>query len=284
MGWDDRFRRLFITKKDYIVKEAHKGTITFSDNEFYKGETKIELTNTEYFNDVSWTIAYSFVTQGWLSFYSFKPNYYVSLQNYFQTGINAETVEKGIWSHLLTNQSFNVFYGTKYPFIIEVPSKSKYVNKILSSIEYWNETRRYTDVDYTNRTDIGFDRVTIYNNRVNSNLINLVTEIPNNRQQRASYPQFLPNSSNILQTPDDGKWTFNQFYNRIKDNTNNIPVWRNDPNEIDKTINQNAMATIQRGVRERLKGDWFLSRFEYDKDSRFKFICRWWTFTENISV
>ena len=60
--WDSRFRRVFFTKRDYKVRDAYKGQITFRDKKFYitidMVEIEIQLTDETYFEDASWTIAY----------------------------------------------------------------------------------------------------------------------------------------------------------------------------------------------------------------------------------
>ena len=284
LGWDDRFKRVFLTKRDVKVKQDYVGALSFEGGKFFYAETEVSLDNPTYFEDASFTISYSPRTQSWMSFYSFTPNYYISLQNFFQTGKNTTDNRRGLWSHLLSDQSFNVYYGEKFPFSIEIPIKSKLTNTNLNGIEYWNEVRRYRDNTYTIRTNIGFDRVFVYNNRTNSGLINLITEEPNNRRQKAIYPRFNLNSTDILQTPDQGKWTFNHIFNRLKDNNNNVSVWRYDVNQINKSINPNSLKQTQRGMWDRVQGDWFLARFEYDSDSRLQFLCRWWTGKRNFVI
>src|SRR5690606_12359740 len=49
----------------------------------------VELTNTNYFKDVSWTVAFKFEEKGFNSYHSFHPNFYNPHQDFFQTGFNA---------------------------------------------------------------------------------------------------------------------------------------------------------------------------------------------------
>ena len=278
LGWDDRFSRVFITKKDYVVKAAYKNQINYVDGNFFYGNTMIDLTNTDFFEDASWTVAYSPKYQMWISYYSFAPNYYISHQNYFQTGINnsVDSKELGLWSHLLTNQSFNVFYGKKYPFILEYPVASKINNKVLQSIEYVTDVRKYINkYDFTTRRDIGFDTAYIYNSVQTSGKLNLITQEPNNRFQKTSYPKFNPSSIDILQTPDDGKWTFNHFFNIRNSLSDNQPLWKVDVNNINREINNKSLSYINKANKDRMRGDWFLVRLEYFKDSRYQFSFRW---------
>ena len=84
----------------------------------------VDVKDPTYFKDVSLTVAYSPIMQSWVSFYDFKPNYYISHNDYFQTGMSTiDTQQSGLWSHLLTNKSYQVFYGQRYPWTIEYTLK-----------------------------------------------------------------------------------------------------------------------------------------------------------------
>ena len=66
--YDPFYKRLIITKLDY---EAKKPGITYSDNKFKFAGQEINVLNSEYFYNRSWTLSYSFITQSWISFHSF---------------------------------------------------------------------------------------------------------------------------------------------------------------------------------------------------------------------
>ena len=92
----------------------------------------------------------------------------------------------------------------------------------------------------------------------------------NNLITNSKYP--ITNSDNtqdILITSQDEEWNINYFYNRTKDDGNNIPMWIKDANDIDKTINPKAVSFYGKKVLERFRGDWSILRLEYDKDSRY---------------
>ncbi|MEN6293781.1 MAG: hypothetical protein ABFD07_17415, partial [Methanobacterium sp.] len=312
MGWDSRYKRVFITKRDYIVKQplyfmcnqffsSTERDLIISQYEelefvyqgvedcklkFYREEldetelievTPIELTNKDYFEDVSFTIAYSPLTESWISYYDFKPDFYVSYHNYFQTGLNFsnDNNEVGLWSHLLTNKSYCVFYGKKYPWMIELPVKNNYTNKILTTVEYWMDTRRYhNEYDFAEKRNAGFNKAWIYNNSENTGQLNLITELKNNLHQKTLYPKQVVGATEILATQNDKKWTFNSFYNVVRNELSNNPIWIFDKNVINKRINSSALQTNQIW-KDRLRGDWFLLRLQQDADSRYKHIFKW---------
>ena len=98
----------------------------------------MELQDASHFTDVSFTVGYNCLKGEWKSYLSYTPDYYIEHQHYFQSGKNysSESQEIGLWSHGLTNQSYQVFYGKLYPFVIEVPVREQYVNKILTNYQY----------------------------------------------------------------------------------------------------------------------------------------------------
>lgn len=94
--YDSKFDRIIITKLDYIPLNKN---IKYDDvtQEFYietltesgSFRTKVVLADTDNFCNKSWTISYSFITESWLSFHSYLPNWYVSENNFFYSGLKS---------------------------------------------------------------------------------------------------------------------------------------------------------------------------------------------------
>ena len=275
MGYDARFNRVFLTKKDYRPLQA----MTFTDGSYFDGTTEIELTNTAYFEDCSFTIAYSLLTNNWISYYSFKPNYYLDYNTYFQTGLNnsADPTELGLWSHLLTNKSFQVFYGKKYPWMIEYPIKNDFVTKRLENISLWMDVKRFhNEYDFAYDKDITFNKAWIYNNREHSGELNLVPQT--SLRQARRYPiRNNDNTQDILITNQDHNWTFNYIYNRTKSEDSNQPLWNWDCNQIEKTVNDKAVSFYGKKVLEYMRGNWFLVRLEQNATSQYDLTLNWAT-------
>ena len=268
MGWDSRYRRVFITKKDYIPKNED---ITHLNGKYFLGEVEVSLTDETYFESVSWTIAYSPVLGSWMSFYDFKPNYYISHNNYFQTGINKQGDEFGLWSHLLTNKSYGVFYGNKYSFDVEYPIKAEYVTKRLNSVELWTEAKRYhNEYDWAINPMITFNKSLIHNNVVCSGYLNLIPQ-KNNFVQNKNYPKTnSDNTQDILITNKDNfKFSYNYFYNRVLSNTSNVAFINYDKNQIEKYLDGSIVQFKGKRLLDPLSGDFFLNRVSFDKDSRY---------------
>ena len=263
LGWDNRYKRIFITKRDYIPSRDAAG-YKFTEGRFYYGGAEVSLQDASYFEDVSFTIAYSCIKGEWISYYSFKPDYYIEQQNHFQTGVNYPLPgqKEGLWSHLLTNKSFQTFYGTEYPFILEVPLKEKFTGSILSSVEYELDARKYVDnVNYTLDRKVGLDSIILYNDTNNSGELVLVPEEKNNLLQKLMYPRVVDGHTEILDTEVYRRHKLNDFFNRVDDDRSDEPVWDKDPNDIGKELRPAALTYSQRWL-DRLRGSWMLMRLK----------------------
>lgn len=236
----------------------------------------VELGDPQYFNECSWTIAYSPLIKTWISYYSFLPNYYIAYNNYFQTGINysSDASEIGLWSHLPFLSSYQVFYGKLYPYTIEYSIATKYSNSMMTSIEYWLDVRKYYNKwDFTDIYGSGFNKAFVYNSFQNSGQLNLTTQEKNNLSQQFNYPKFNANSINILQTEIAGKYSFNYLYNLIKNEKSGLPIWINNCSQTDKVLDARLL-DYRSNYKDRLRGDYFLVRLTNDIESRFKMLFR----------
>lgn len=282
LGWDNRFRRMLLTKKDYIPKK--NGAYKFKGGKFYFEDTEVSVHDEEYFKDVSFTIGFKVDKEEWISYYSFIPDYYIEHMYYFQTGINFDKKDQrlGLWSHLLTNKSFQVFYGDKYDFTIEVPVKEKFVNKILASVQYRMEARKYiNEIDYVVHRLVGFDKAWLYNNRDCSGELRLVPGNKDDMFQRLEYPKYYDNYSEVVLDEVDDAWKLADFFNRTRDDMSDNTLWIRDLLDITRVINPEAMDydTIW---QDRLRGDWMLYRLSNTKETTYKMIVRWMSSSDKI--
>lgn len=283
LGWDNRFKRFLITKRDYMLV-GDEGEYDFVGGRFYRNGREVSLTDPSHFRDISFTLGFNCLKEEWKSYLSYTPDFYIEHQHYFQSGINQsnDTDSVGLWSHGLTNQSYQVFYGKLHPFVIEVPVREQYVNKILTNYQYRMDARRYQDeVNYQVNRMTGFNKAYFYNDTNNSGELILEMAEKGNMYQQLRYPVTTGVNREILVTEVDGKININDYFNEVKDDTNNIPIWDKDTNDIGRTVNVDAL-DYHRPWRDRLRGDWFLARFVNDIESRFKMIARWFSNDEKI--
>jgi hypothetical protein len=323
MVWDDRLKRVFITKRDYIPLDStcysngrfydtdqnnysqlitqyetagftfegfdeqcrlrFTSTVEGSTQETFLQANQVELGDKNYFEDCSFTIAYNPILKTWISYYSFKPNYYVGYNNFFQSGINysADKSEIGLWSHLPFLSSYQVFYGKRYPFIIEYPIQTKLTASNVSHVEYWLDVRKYYEKhNFANIYGIGFDRAYVYNDHQNSGQLNLVVQNDNDMRQSLIYPQHNATSIDILQSEIGGKYSFNYIYNLIKNEKSGLPIWLYDCAQINKQLDHRLLDYTY-NLKDRLRGDYQLVRLENNQNTRFKFLFRFGVDTKN---
>jgi hypothetical protein len=282
IGWDNKFDRLFITKLDYDLKFQWIGIVTYNaaEGKLYNGDTEIFLTDETYFCNKSWTVAYSPLTKSWISFYSFTPNYYVNHENYFQSGINFPQyadVQPGLWNHLITNKSYQVFYGQLYPFITDVVVKEELVNKQLLAIEYQADFLRFqNDYDYFYNTGATFNKMVIWSENRNSGNLELVPQPQNDLSQSGLYPRINADSTTILVTRKENTWRVNQFFDLVRNKNSNVPpmVYNCHPylKEVNPLAIQYNKPTFQ---KSRFTQDYFTLRFINDKYSNYKIVNKW---------
>lgn len=273
MSFDKRFNRFLLTKLDW--KKTNSSVLYDPElKQFYiivnNERVVITLGNPNYFKDCSWTISYNFWTQSWVSFHSYKPNYYIDFIDFFSSGINSNN--SSYWVHGLYNGSYQVYYGNLYPFIVEPIIKFQEQLKILGSIEFDTEVRRYSnESDYTIKRDIpGFNKAIIYNDLYNSGLVNIIKTNKNDFSQVTKYPVKGFASWDIETSIADYKWRINQFYALNKDHSE-VPFWLYKGNNADKILNNNAFNYMKNDYNlSRLRGQWFKTRFINDKLSNYK--------------
>jgi len=239
--------------------------------------TPVDLSDTEYFEEASWTMAYSPLTESWISYYSFKPNYYVAHQDYFQSGLNYGD-NKGIWSHLLTNRSYRVFYGDAFDWTIELPTKPSLDKKTLENVQFILDSERYhNEYDSAPLPKIGFTSMVVYNATNNSGVLKLVEEEKNNIYQKLQYPKTNIDNQEILVTKYDDIFNVNYIYNRVNSENNNIVNWLKDNVDVEKEVNIENI-TYKSPLPERMKGNWFLVRFYKTGNTQIKSVMK---FTKN---
>jgi len=225
LGWDNKFKRVFITKKDYELKKSYKSLVDYRNNKFYLEDLEIFPTDETYFINRCWTIAYDAKMDQFISFYSFKPNYYVSNEDYFSTGEN-----NALWNHLLTEKSYQVFGEKLYPFLIEFATQNKFNNNVLQAVKFKTDFRRFQGENnwslINNKT---FTDAIIYNPNQSTGDLKLVVAQKNNNYQFLQYPKITGYHKEILVDNVENFWNFNQFNDIALRNGQPITVYKNTP-------------------------------------------------------
>jgi hypothetical protein len=216
--YDNRNSMLYFSKKDYKLKEEYKDRVTFNadENAFYLDEkSKFLLGDPILFEDASWTISYDPKNKFFISFHDWHPDLFMPGKNSFMT-----TKLNGIWRHNSLCDNFCNFYGTDYPFEVELPMITGQTVKTVRSMEYMLECYRRQQgncVDQFHVLDYNFDQAVLYNSEQVSGYLNLNTYPKNNVALSLQYPQINLNSIDILYSKEENKYRFNQFWDITKD-------------------------------------------------------------------
>jgi hypothetical protein len=87
--YDSKYNRVIITKLDYVPLSDN---ISYDNYKFYANVNntlvEIDVTDSQYFCNKSFTVSFSMTTKSWISFHSYLPNFYIAENNFFYSGIN----------------------------------------------------------------------------------------------------------------------------------------------------------------------------------------------------
>jgi len=286
MGWDERFERVFITKLDY--KLTGKTSVTYNDEtkKFVITGTQTEalFSNEDIWENHSWTIGYSPKLKNFISFYSFTPNYYVSLLGNFQTIINTP-LGSSTWNHNLNNLTYQTYYNKLYPYILEYNVNSFPKTATTNSIsliqdiqEYYSDYEYYSIATANNKNLANFTKAIIYNREQSSGIINLIPEEFGNTRQKIMYPRTTLNGIETIISRRENIYTFNGFWS-IVNQSNGQPLWSTkwDDKKLQHPIDKvpNTKTVIPSSVsyqKQKIKSDLCKVRLIQDKYSRYRFI------------
>ncbi len=125
----------------------------------------------DYFENKSWTISYNYITQSWISFYSYQPEW---MFNDSRTLFSYHSLPlyNYIWSH--DSLLFQDFYGLSWESFIETVTKNP-ITQTTESLAWIGKTTRFDSASQVWRDVQGttFNKFTIYNDRQSTGLMDL---------------------------------------------------------------------------------------------------------------
>lgn len=213
----------------------------------------VPFTDTEFWEDASWTLSYDCKNQMWLSFHDWKPTFMLPSKTHFMS-VNGN----GVWKHNQRCDLFCNFYGVDYPFDIEFLSATGQMVNSVRSIEYLLEAYRYYNdcQDKFHVLDENFDHAMIYNSEQVSGLLELVKKEKSNPFAMLTYPQVQPSSIKIQFSKEENKYRFNQFWDITKDRGEfsgaSVPMFITKANGYEYQINPQYV-NYQKSPMERKK-------------------------------
>jgi len=233
MIYDNTYEIVYVVKRDYKPKFTDPLTMDIRNGAFYLAgtNTPIPLTNTQYFENASFTISFDPKSKAWVSFHDWIPTFLLPGRSHFLS-VNRDK----IWKHNIRCDSYCNYYGVDYPFEIEFVSATSQQVTSMRSIEYLLEVyNMHNDCrDKYHVLDQNFDQAIVYNSEQISGVLELNIKAKNNPLSLLAYPQITTNSIRIQFSKEENKYRFNQFWditrNRGEYIPNNIPMFNTEAN------------------------------------------------------
>jgi len=247
MVYDNVTEVLYVCKRDFKPKIAltykHPDTdqpYDLEGNFYLNASTPIQLTDTTYFDNASWTASFDTKAEAWISFHDWIPTFVIPTKNHFLTAKN-----NSLWYHNTTCNSYCNFYGVSYPFEVEFISSTGQEVNTVRSVEYLLEAYKHHNdcKDKFHVLDENFDQAIVYNSEQVSGLLQLVLKRKNDPLAMLTYPRIntSPDSISIQYSKEENKYRFNQFWditnNRGEYSPVNIPMFTTSTNGYIYTIN-----------------------------------------------
>jgi hypothetical protein len=218
--YDNENMLVYFCKKDYRLRPGTGYTLTYrGNNNFIINETggQVVLGDPNFFLDASWTISYDPKLGQFISYHDWHPNLTLASKNVFLS-----VKGNGVWKHDASYTDYCNFYGTAYPFEIEMPIVSGQTVNTLRSVEYILECYKRSEinpVDQFHVLDHNFDTAVIFNSEQVSGYLNLNIFPKNNVTLSLQYPKLNANlaSFDVLFSKEEQKYRINQFWDITKD-------------------------------------------------------------------
>jgi hypothetical protein len=120
----------------------------------------------------SWTMSYSLKTQNWVGAHPYLPSFYMHSQEKLYSWKSGNSIYK----HNIEG-SYQTFYGTYYPFIIEyVDNPSPLSSKIYDWVLFQTEAKKFDSIkkEYIDQRNVTFNKVLFYNTEQISGVLTMV--------------------------------------------------------------------------------------------------------------
>lgn len=266
LAFDNNYDIVYFSKRDFLPKKEYENDIVYNatTNKFSYHGLNISL-NSDYFNDISWTLSYDAKSKKFISFHDWHPDWVIQNDNHFLTVKN-----NGIWKHNDTCQSFCNYYGKDYPFEIEYVDSDGQLVSIRKSIEYFMEAYHYKNNcrDKFHLLNENFDNLIVHNTEQCSPLLNLVPH-PKTKYGSIEYPKLNKQRWDVLFAKKEQRYRINQFWDSVKDRgeftTSEFHIWVNDPNGYTRIINPVAI-NLNKPENQRKKFRHYNTKFLFSKE------------------
>lgn len=267
MTFDSSNKIVYITKRDFAPKKELIDKITYSDGKFLYKNREISLRDSNFFNDVSWTLSYSPEDKAFVSYHDWHPDWVIQTDNHFMT-IKGNTA----WKHNERYDSFCNFYGVDNPFVVEIVSSSGQTVHTVRSIEYITEVYKYKNFgrDRFHVLNENFDGLIVWNSEQISPLLKLIHG-SGDPEADLDYPKkntSTPVTYDIIFSKEENKYRVNHFWDATKDrgefSNAEFHLFPTDESGYRSVINPLAV-DMDKPEEERKKFRHYFTRFRFSR-------------------
>jgi hypothetical protein len=190
--------------------------------------------------DLSWTMSYSLEDQEWISWHSYMPNFYFYRLQEFYSWQNGDN---NIYKHNKPN-SYQIFYGTRYPHIIEyVDNERPRDTKLWDFLQIQSHATEFSET-YQEDVDrnITFNKIIAYTAKQTTGILNLVPKVDGELWLEE---QVINDFYSVPIDRHERDWTLNDLRDIVIDY--DIPIFRRDFVSLqpeyytDKVLNEDAI-------------------------------------------
>ncbi len=273
--FDNTYSTVYLCKKDYKPLDTN---IIYNNitNKFLLNDIEISLTDTSYFENVSWTLSYRPENEGFVSFHDWHPDQVIQTENHFMA-----VYKNAIYKHNENCQSFCNFQGVDYPFEVTLTVTYGQQQQIFNSFEYLLEVYRWKErcIDRYHVLDENFNKAIVYNTEQNSGILNLLTRTSVNDNDLYNFPRVVNNfTTDIICSKKENRYRFNSFKDIVKDrgelSRNDNYLFKHSENGYTKDLyesNFNANKDLVR-FRHSLHNIWLCKDVSKNNQFIFKFL------------
>jgi hypothetical protein len=294
LGWlscyDRAKKRYIISKKDYSILFECAG-IRDNDRSYTIGEVywndelnvfqiviangfiqdaefrTLEFSETEYFQNRSFTLSYDIDKQGWVSFHSYLPNFMFNTYDRWFSYVSGSVYEHNLGD-------YQNYYGEKHPFIIDQTLLQEYLRShVTNCILFVAHTSEF-DNTYKVWKPVNlqpFNKIWLYNDLQSSGILD--AKILNSEDP---FYQINYNPTEIYLFKADKTWVADSYFNYSSALPLYSKAWPDTLSEyyIDK-IPVNLDYTLTQTSLERFRDGYINCRFIYDKSENYKLLFKY---------
>jgi len=217
--YDNTNEVLYICKKDYKALDTVNTSYIDGTGWIYNSiplmmSLKVELTDSNYFEDCSWSLSYDCASKKWISYHSWIPALNIPAKTHPLLSNSFADTGKSLWRMNNRTDLFCNYFGVQYPFEVSYYAGIGSNENTLSSVEVISESYQYraNSTDRFQIFDHFFDEALVYNPEQNSYWLSLTIQPWDNPYATINYPFFTAGAYNTLYSKVENRYRLNTFY------------------------------------------------------------------------